>query len=157
VSPLQGTWACPAATMVEGDRRRRRTWPYERCPRWAREREWARQWLWKEAFQLFGSMLEKGVKRNVIIWNTIAGQCLHSGHFRGAIKLLSHMTPSVRMDILCWSLDWMRVPTLGRRFTILRCKLALMCLTMWQMCWLLYIPGVEIFGMHLVLKVGLQP
>ena len=42
---------------------------------------------WKEAFQLFGgSMKKKGVKRNVIIWNTIVGRCLHSGHFGGQLS-----------------------------------------------------------------------
>ncbi|RZC31475.1 Pentatricopeptide repeat-containing protein [Glycine soja] len=54
--------------------------------------------MWKEAFQLFGSMQEEGVEMNVIIWNTIAGGCLHSGNFRGALQLISQMRTSIHLD-----------------------------------------------------------
>ncbi|XP_027361690.1 pentatricopeptide repeat-containing protein At1g71490 [Abrus precatorius] len=54
--------------------------------------------MWQEAFQLFGRMQEEGVEINVIIWNTIAGGCLHSANFRGALKLISRMRASICLD-----------------------------------------------------------
>ncbi|RDX95850.1 Pentatricopeptide repeat-containing protein, partial [Mucuna pruriens] len=59
---------------------------------------YASRGMWKEAFQLFGSMQEEGVEMNVIIWNTIAGGCLHSGNFGGALKLISQMRTSIHLD-----------------------------------------------------------
>uniref|UniRef100_A0A0R0LFR6 Pentatricopeptide repeat-containing protein n=1 Tax=Glycine max TaxID=3847 RepID=A0A0R0LFR6_SOYBN len=59
---------------------------------------YASRGMWKEAFQLFGSMQEEGVEMNVIIWNTIAGGCLHSGNFRGALQLISQMRTSIHLD-----------------------------------------------------------
>ncbi|KAK7389358.1 hypothetical protein VNO78_24300 [Psophocarpus tetragonolobus] len=59
---------------------------------------YASRGMWKEAFQLFGSMQEEGVEMNVIIWNTIAGGCLHSGNFRGALNLISQMRTSIHLD-----------------------------------------------------------
>ncbi|KAG4981734.1 hypothetical protein GLYMA_10G012200v4 [Glycine max] len=61
---------------------------------------YASRGIWKEAFQLFGSMQEEGVEMNVIIWNTIAGGCLHSGNFRGALQLISQMRTSIHLDAI---------------------------------------------------------
>ncbi|KAK7263079.1 hypothetical protein RJT34_30663 [Clitoria ternatea] len=59
---------------------------------------YASRGMWEEAFQLFGRMQEEGMEMNVIIWNTIAGGCLHSANFRGALKLLSQMRASIHLD-----------------------------------------------------------
>ncbi|KAK7307930.1 hypothetical protein VNO77_41424 [Canavalia gladiata] len=59
---------------------------------------YASRGMWQEAFRLFGSMQEEGIEMNVVIWNTIAGGCLHSANFKGALKLLSQMRTSVCLD-----------------------------------------------------------
>ena len=59
---------------------------------------YASRCMWEEAFQLFGRMQEEGVEMNVIIWNTIAGGCLHSGNFSGALQLLSQMRTNIQLD-----------------------------------------------------------
>ncbi|XP_075479682.1 pentatricopeptide repeat-containing protein At1g71490-like [Primulina tabacum] len=46
---------------------------------------------WDEAFELFESMRRAGVELNIITWNTIAGGCLKSGNFNGALGLLRQM------------------------------------------------------------------
>lgn len=46
---------------------------------------------WDEAFELFESMRRTGVELNIITWNTIAGGCLKSGNFNGALGLLRQM------------------------------------------------------------------
>lgn len=59
--------------------------------------------VWEEAFYLFGRMQKEGIEMNVIIWNTIAGGCLHSGNFRGALELLSQMRTSVQLDSVAFT------------------------------------------------------
>lgn len=59
---------------------------------------YASRGLWDEAFRLFGCMREAGIERNVIIWNTIAGGCLHTGNFIGALKLFSQMRAVIQLD-----------------------------------------------------------
>jgi pentatricopeptide repeat protein len=59
---------------------------------------YANRGLWEEAFKLFGRMLGEGIEMNVIIWNTMAGGCLHKGDFEGALKLLSQMRASINLD-----------------------------------------------------------
>ncbi|KAL1290803.1 hypothetical protein AAHE18_20G155700 [Arachis hypogaea] len=59
---------------------------------------YASRGMWEEAFWLFGCMQEEGVEMNVIIWNTIAGGCLHSGNFSGALKMLSQMRTKIHLD-----------------------------------------------------------
>uniref|UniRef100_A0A2P2JKJ6 Pentatricopeptide repeat-containing protein n=1 Tax=Rhizophora mucronata TaxID=61149 RepID=A0A2P2JKJ6_RHIMU len=52
---------------------------------------YASKGLWKEAFELFEAMCEGGIDLNIITWNTIAGGCLRTGNFNGALELLSRM------------------------------------------------------------------
>ncbi|XP_061366149.1 pentatricopeptide repeat-containing protein At1g71490 [Gastrolobium bilobum] len=59
---------------------------------------YASRGMWEEAFQLFRSMQEEGIEMDIIIWNTIAGGCLHSANFRGALELLSQMRTSIHLD-----------------------------------------------------------
>ncbi|KAL5098735.1 hypothetical protein RYX36_003062 [Vicia faba] len=59
---------------------------------------YASRGLWEEAFRLFGRMQEEGIEMNVIIWNTIAGGCLHTGNFKGALKLFSQMRMAIHLD-----------------------------------------------------------
>ncbi|MED6218113.1 hypothetical protein PIB30_023828 [Stylosanthes scabra] len=59
---------------------------------------YASRGMWEEAFHLFGRMQEEGVEMNVIIWNTIAGGCLHSGNFSGALQMLSQMRTKIHLD-----------------------------------------------------------
>ncbi|QHO11151.1 hypothetical protein HN51_068981 [Arachis hypogaea] len=59
---------------------------------------YASRGMWEEAFWLFGCMQEEGVEMNVIIWNTIAGGCLHSGNFSGALQMLSQMRTKIHLD-----------------------------------------------------------
>ncbi|XP_057450121.1 pentatricopeptide repeat-containing protein At1g71490 [Lotus japonicus] len=51
-----------------------------------------------EAFQLCDRMQEEGIKENIRIWNTMAGGCLRSGKFIGALNLLSQMRTSIHLD-----------------------------------------------------------
>ncbi|GLT32953.1 hypothetical protein SLA2020_075800 [Shorea laevis] len=50
--------------------------------------------MWKEAFDLFEKMRVEGFELCIIICNTIAGGCLRSGNFSGALHLLSQMRTS---------------------------------------------------------------
>ncbi|CAL0311380.1 unnamed protein product [Lupinus luteus] len=59
---------------------------------------YASRGMWGEAFQLFGRMQEECIEMNIIIWNTIAGGCLHSANFKGALQLLSQMRSSIHLD-----------------------------------------------------------
>ncbi|KAE9612856.1 hypothetical protein Lal_00027606 [Lupinus albus] len=59
---------------------------------------YASRGMWEEAFQLFGRMQEECIEMNIIIWNTIAGGCLHSANFKGALQLLSQMRSSIHLD-----------------------------------------------------------
>ncbi|CAK8539272.1 unnamed protein product [Lathyrus sativus] len=59
---------------------------------------YASRGMWEEAFRLFGRMQEEGIEMNVIIWNTIAGGCLHTGNFKGALKLFSQMRMAIHLD-----------------------------------------------------------
>ncbi|KAI4305483.1 hypothetical protein L6164_028847 [Bauhinia variegata] len=56
---------------------------------------YASRGMWAEAFWLFESMQKEGIEQSIIIWNTIAGGCLRTGNFRGALVLLSRMRTSV--------------------------------------------------------------
>ncbi|KAK6161701.1 hypothetical protein DH2020_005082 [Rehmannia glutinosa] len=47
--------------------------------------------MWDEAFELFESMRAAGVEANIIIWNTIAGGCLRTNNFEGALELISQI------------------------------------------------------------------
>lgn len=59
---------------------------------------YASRGMWEEAFQLFGRMQEEGIEMNIIIWNTMAGGCLHSANFKGALELLSQTRKSIHLD-----------------------------------------------------------
>ncbi|CAJ2650796.1 unnamed protein product [Trifolium pratense] len=59
---------------------------------------YANRGLWDEALWLFGRMQKEGIEMNVIIWNTIAGVCLHKEDFKGALELLSQMRASIHLD-----------------------------------------------------------
>nr|XP_004493630.1 pentatricopeptide repeat-containing protein At1g71490-like [Cicer arietinum]XP_012569254.1 pentatricopeptide repeat-containing protein At1g71490-like [Cicer arietinum] len=59
---------------------------------------YASRGMWEEAFRLFGRMQEEGVEMNIIIWNTIAGGCLRSANFKGALKMLSQTRTLIRFD-----------------------------------------------------------
>ncbi|XP_068318904.1 pentatricopeptide repeat-containing protein At1g71490-like [Pyrus communis] len=47
--------------------------------------------MWTDAFELFGNMQMEGIGVNILLWNTIAGGCLRTGNFKGALELLSQM------------------------------------------------------------------
>ncbi|XP_062110772.1 pentatricopeptide repeat-containing protein At1g71490 [Humulus lupulus] len=55
---------------------------------------YASRGMWNEAFELFESMWMESNEVNVITWNTIAGGCVRTGNFMGALKLLSQMSAS---------------------------------------------------------------
>ncbi|KAL1535880.1 pentatricopeptide repeat-containing protein-like protein [Salvia divinorum] len=57
--------------------------------------EYASKDMWNEAFILFESMQEAGIQSNVITWNTIAGGCLRTGNFKGALELVGRMRVSL--------------------------------------------------------------
>lgn len=57
--------------------------------------EYASKDMWNEAFMLFESMQEAGIQSNVITWNTIAGGCLRTGNFKGALELVGQMRVSL--------------------------------------------------------------
>ncbi|KAK6138583.1 hypothetical protein DH2020_027677 [Rehmannia glutinosa] len=52
---------------------------------------YASRGMWDEAFELFESMRAAGVEANIIIWNTIAGGCLRTNNFEGALELISQI------------------------------------------------------------------
>lgn len=53
--------------------------------------EYASRGIWNEAFELFESMRVAGVEANIITWNTVAGGCLKTNNFKGALELVSQM------------------------------------------------------------------
>ncbi|KAL7117790.1 hypothetical protein ACP275_03G095600 [Erythranthe tilingii] len=60
---------------------------------------YASRGMWDQAFELFESMRVADMKLNIITWNTIAGGCLRTGNFVGALKLMRQMrTGGVRLD-----------------------------------------------------------
>ncbi|GMG99328.1 hypothetical protein Nepgr_001168 [Nepenthes gracilis] len=52
---------------------------------------YASQGMWMEAFELFENMQEKRIELNIITWNIIAGGCLRTKDYKGALELLSRM------------------------------------------------------------------
>lgn len=52
---------------------------------------YASRGMWKEAFELFESTRMESNEVSTITWNTIAGGCLRTGSFMGALELLSQM------------------------------------------------------------------
>lgn len=53
--------------------------------------EYASRGMWDQAFELFESIRAAGMNFNIITWNTVAGGCLRTGNFKGALQLLSQM------------------------------------------------------------------
>ncbi|KAL0285098.1 UNVERIFIED_CONTAM: Pentatricopeptide repeat-containing protein [Sesamum calycinum] len=49
---------------------------------------------WEEAFELFERMQAAGLELNIITWNTVAGGCLRTGNFKGALQLICQMRMS---------------------------------------------------------------
>ncbi|KAI3464624.1 hypothetical protein Pfo_021287 [Paulownia fortunei] len=49
---------------------------------------YASRGMWDEAFEIFESMRAAGMELNIITWNTVAGGCLRTGNFKGALELI---------------------------------------------------------------------
>lgn len=47
--------------------------------------------IWSEAFEIFESMRRESIEVNIITWNTIAGGCLRTGKYKGALELICQM------------------------------------------------------------------
>ncbi|EYU37341.1 hypothetical protein MIMGU_mgv1a0214771mg, partial [Erythranthe guttata] len=62
--------------------------------------EFASRGMWDQSFELFESMRVANMKLNIITWNIIAGGCLRTGNFVGALKLIirQRRTDGVRLD-----------------------------------------------------------
>ncbi|KAL6515457.1 hypothetical protein OROHE_018491 [Orobanche hederae] len=55
--------------------------------------------MWDEAFELFGRMREAAMEIDIITWNTVAGGCLRTGDFAGALERIRQIRINVgRLD-----------------------------------------------------------
>ncbi|KAL6511965.1 hypothetical protein OROGR_021562 [Orobanche gracilis] len=55
--------------------------------------------MWDEAFELFERMREAAMEINIITWNTVAGGCLRTGDFTGALERIRQIRINVgRLD-----------------------------------------------------------